>query len=64
MVYVGDGRNDLCPVLGLTGRDMAVVRKGYSLDQLLSEESLQVLASVHVVDFTEELADCIIRKCL
>ena len=64
VVYVGDGRNDLCPVLGLTERDVAVVRKDYSLDGLLSEESLQFSASVHVVDFTKELEDCIIRKCL
>lgn len=33
--YVGDGGNDLCPVLKLGDNDVALVREGFPLDKLL-----------------------------
>ena len=36
VVYVGDGQNDLCPLLQLGKGDVGVVRKGYSLDKALA----------------------------
>jgi len=64
VVYVGDGRNDLCPVLGLTERDVAVVRKGYPLAKALASTSANVLAALHEVDFVEDLGDFIVQNCL
>lgn len=64
VVYVGDGRNDLCPVLGLTERDIAVVRKGYPLAKTLSSMSSNVLATLHEVDFVKDLGDFIVDNCL
>lgn len=37
IVYVGDGRNDLCPILRLSKTDLACPRKGYSLIERLNE---------------------------
>ncbi|EFJ46483.1 hypothetical protein VOLCADRAFT_33391, partial [Volvox carteri f. nagariensis] len=35
VVYVGDGRNDLCPCLGLGPGDVAMPRRGFPLHKLL-----------------------------
>lgn len=35
--YVGDGGNDLCPTISLRGRDVAMPRKGYTLEKLLAK---------------------------
>lgn len=35
--YVGDGGNDLCPTSCLRGRDVAMPRKGYTLEKLLGK---------------------------
>uniref|UniRef100_A0A2H8TVU7 Putative phosphatase phospho1 n=1 Tax=Melanaphis sacchari TaxID=742174 RepID=A0A2H8TVU7_9HEMI len=35
ILYFGDGRNDLCPILKLTEHDIAFPRKGYVLENLL-----------------------------
>ncbi|XP_036400568.1 pyridoxal phosphate phosphatase PHOSPHO2 isoform X2 [Megalops cyprinoides] len=35
--YVGDGRNDLCPVKSLKEADFVMPRKGYTLERLLSK---------------------------
>ncbi|XP_035538415.1 pyridoxal phosphate phosphatase PHOSPHO2 [Morone saxatilis] len=34
--YVGDGGNDLCPTSCLRGRDVAMPRKGFTLEKLLA----------------------------
>ncbi|XP_076249215.1 pyridoxal phosphate phosphatase PHOSPHO2 [Calliopsis andreniformis] len=36
VVYVGDGRNDLCPILRLSQRDLAFPRKDYVLIKILN----------------------------
>lgn len=36
IIYVGDGRNDLCPLKCLKENDIAMPRKGYALDKLVS----------------------------
>lgn len=36
VVYVGDGKNDLCPILRLSERDLAFPRKDYMLIKILS----------------------------
>ena len=38
-VYVGDGGNDLCPVLNLGAGDLACPREGYKLCDLLASRS-------------------------
>eukprot|EP00923_Selenidium_pygospionis_P018855 GHVN01032944.1.p1 GENE.GHVN01032944.1~~GHVN01032944.1.p1 ORF type:complete len:283 (+),score=60.32 GHVN01032944.1:58-906(+) len=35
VVYVGDGRNDMCPCLRLKGGDVVLCRKGYALSRLV-----------------------------
>lgn len=39
--YVGDGGNDLCPTSCLRGHDVAMPRKGYTLEKLLSKPERQ-----------------------
>lgn len=39
IVYVGNGRNDLCPVMRLRDKDVAAVRKGSALHHMLKEDS-------------------------
>ncbi|KYN03884.1 PREDICTED: pyridoxal phosphate phosphatase PHOSPHO2 [Cyphomyrmex costatus] len=39
IVYIGDGRNDLCPILRLSEADLACPRKGYSLINRLNEST-------------------------
>uniref|UniRef100_A0AAY4E3C1 Phosphatase n=1 Tax=Denticeps clupeoides TaxID=299321 RepID=A0AAY4E3C1_9TELE len=43
--YVGDGRNDLCPVECLSEDDVAMPRKGYALERLLSKVAAEDGAS-------------------
>lgn len=54
IVYVGDGRNDVCPCLRLMERDHVVCRKGYALARAL-EHATDLRASLHVVDFVASL---------
>ena len=61
VVYVGDGRGDHCPCLQLKEEDAVVCRKDYSLAKRLAKEPAAVKATVHVLNFTEELGDFIIR---
>ena len=41
VVYVGDGRGDLCPALNLQENDLVFVRKKYGLEKALIERSEQ-----------------------
>ena len=59
VVYVGDGHNDLCPLLQLTSGDVGVVRKGYSLEKALARGSHDMKATIHIVDFVHELGNVI-----
>lgn len=38
IVYVGDGGNDFCPLLRMREGDLALVRKGFELDERVREE--------------------------
>lgn len=50
IIYVGDGRNDLCPILRLSEKDLAFPRIGYTLVNILKksadDESQQVKAEI------------------
>ena len=63
LVYTGDGRNDLCPLLQLGEGDVGVARKGFGLDKALSKETYFVKARVHVIDFLRELSSVIKSYC-
>ncbi|XP_007669391.2 kelch-like protein 23 isoform X1 [Ornithorhynchus anatinus] len=39
IIYVGDGGNDLCPVTFLKKNDVAMPRKGFTLQKLISEKT-------------------------
>ncbi|XP_064647672.1 pyridoxal phosphate phosphatase PHOSPHO2-like [Lineus longissimus] len=51
VVYVGDGRNDLCPALRLSERDIVFVRKDHVLDKLLKDESEKSKIKARVVTY-------------
>ena len=59
VVYVGDGRNDLCPCLQLSEEDVVICREGYPLARLLRESPTSCAAQVHTLDFTSSLGDFI-----
>ena len=63
VVYVGDGRNDLCPLLQLNSGDVGIVRKGYSLEKALARGSHDVKATIRIVDFLHELGNVITTQC-
>lgn len=63
VVYVGDGKNDYCPCLKLTEKDVAVCREGYALAELL-RHSTTCRAQVHTVDFVNSLGDFIVSNFL
>ncbi|CAK9825321.1 Probable phosphatase phospho2 [Anthophora retusa] len=43
IVYVGDGKNDLCPIIRLSERDVAFPRKDYTLIKMLNDaENYQI----------------------
>lgn len=58
IVYVGDGRNDVCPCTRLTEKDHVVCRKGYALARVL-ERAADLRATLHVVDFVASLGSFI-----
>ncbi|XP_018310517.1 pyridoxal phosphate phosphatase PHOSPHO2 [Mycetomoellerius zeteki] len=49
IVYIGDGRNDLCPILRLSETDLACPRKGYSLINRLNELSTSMSPKAKIV---------------
>lgn len=57
MLYVGDGRNDLCPAQSLGPDDVVFVRAGYALEKLLQDPGVRatVTARVHVWSDAAEL---------
>ena len=64
VVYVGDGRNDLCPCLQLSEGDVVICREGYPLARLLRESPTSCAAQVHTLNFTSSLGDFIISNLL
>lgn len=39
VVYIGDGGNDVCPVISLKKNDVAMVRRGYTLEKTVTKMS-------------------------
>ena len=57
IVYIGDGRNDVCPSMALREGDHVIARDGYTLAKKLKELSdngSPISASVHTVDFNSD----------
>ncbi len=54
VVYVGDGKNDVCPCLKLTKNDHIIARQHFPLAKKLQERSGEVKAKLHVLDFDSE----------
>ena len=63
VVYVGDGRNDVCPCLSLTERDHAVCREDFTLATRLGGVA-DLKATCHVVNFERQLGDFMSREFL
>ena len=57
VIYVGDGSNDLCPVLQLSSNDIACPREGYSLSKKL--EKFKVDCSVVRWTCATKIASCL-----
>lgn len=51
IAYVGDGRNDLCPSLRLSEKDLIFPREGFLLDKLIrdmqNQEDLRLKVKIH-----------------
>ena len=58
IVYIGDGSNDVCPSLSLSSNDVVVARKGFPLAKHVNDSGL-LKATLHVVDFNEELVETV-----
>lgn len=55
-IYVGDGSNDLCPILRLGQGDVAAVRRGYRLQSVLEKlPANSVSADVVVWDHSDQI---------
>jgi 2,3-diketo-5-methylthio-1-phosphopentane phosphatase len=61
IIYVGDGSNDLCPVLSLKENDIACPREGYSLSNKLN--TIRVMCLVVQWSNAARIVDCI-NDCL
>ncbi len=46
VVYVGDGKNDLCPASRLKRNDVVCARIGYTMEQLLKGDKMRLKADV------------------
>ncbi|XP_029157515.1 pyridoxal phosphate phosphatase PHOSPHO2 [Nylanderia fulva] len=53
IVYVGDGKNDLCPILRLSQTDLACPRKGYALVETLSKLPRDSTTKARVVQWDD-----------
>jgi pyridoxal phosphate phosphatase PHOSPHO2 len=66
IAYVGDGKNDLCPCLRLSEKDLVFPREGFKLDKLIKDmqhqKDLHLKAKVHVWktgnDIIRTVSDC------
>jgi pyridoxal phosphate phosphatase PHOSPHO2 len=67
IMYIGDGRNDLCPSLRLSEKDVVFPRKGFQLDGLIRDmqnhKDMHVKATVHTwatgYDIIRDVKDCL-----
>ncbi|XP_011155570.1 pyridoxal phosphate phosphatase PHOSPHO2 isoform X2 [Solenopsis invicta] len=53
IVYVGDGGNDLCPILRLSEADLACPRKDYSLIERLNKLPISVSTKAKIVPWQD-----------
>ena len=49
VVYLGDGRNDFCPMTKLSENDWALVRKGKALDKLVQDPVYRIKIKAQVL---------------
>ncbi|KAL6260886.1 hypothetical protein P5V15_008413 [Pogonomyrmex californicus] len=49
IIYIGDGKNDLCPILRLSETDLACPRKNYALEDQLNKLSDSALIKAKIV---------------
>lgn len=61
MVYIGDGRDDLCPTLKLRQGDHVMPRKNFCLYRLLSKAKVPIKSKVHEWKDGEELKTNLIK---
>lgn len=47
IIYLGDGKGDYCPSLGLSEEDYVMPRKNYPLWELINENPKAVRAEIH-----------------
>lgn len=60
-IYLGDGSGDFCPSLKLNGSDCLMPRKNFALYDLVSKNSNQIKAEVHVWIDGEELRQVLLH---
>ncbi len=48
MVYIGDGKNDFCPILRMRSGDLALARKGFELDKKIEKDGKRLGLKVDV----------------
>ena len=67
VIYIGDGRNDVCPCTMLSSGDHVIAREGFSLAEGLKELEKNgdpIRASVHTVDFNSDQVKQIVQSVL
>ncbi|KAI3724813.1 hypothetical protein L1987_64580 [Smallanthus sonchifolius] len=61
MIYIGDGRDDLCPVLKLREGDHVMPKKNLPLYHLLSKATIPVKPKIHEWKDGEELKNNLVK---
>lgn len=60
IIYVGDGKNDLCPALRLSKKDHLFARRGYTLETMLktaANKDKKLAATVHYFQTAYEISE-------
>lgn len=60
--YVGDGHNDICPVLRLGDYDCGYARKGYRMQKEIEKKNLNLSASVEIWTDGRDLKELIFQR--
>lgn len=63
VAYVGDGKNDVCPSLRLSSKDIVFARKGMKLEAVLSDGDVRFKARVVSWDDASVIADVLQQMC-
>lgn len=59
--YVGDGHNDICPVLRLGEKDVGFARKGYRMQEELDKDNPDLNATVEIWNDGRDLKELIFQ---